>query len=118
MISRLQLSATDPRPLEDLSRDGLLAVVVGVAATALLLKVIEQPFDARLSEFFAANSLAVAHGRNVVNVILVDFRGLDTLGEIAVVMGAGIAILTLIRRQNKAQPEKPPRPARRKPEAA
>ena len=69
--------------------------------TTLLLRVLQGPFDGRLSEFFAANSLAVAHGRNIVNVILVDFRGLDTLGEIAVVMTAGIAVLALLRRQHK-----------------
>ena len=55
------------------------------------------PFDAALSEFFSAHSRAIAHGRNIVNVIIVDFRGLDTLGEIAVVMIAGLAILALIR---------------------
>ena len=55
------------------------------------------PFDAALSEFFEAHSRAIAHGRNIVNVIIVDFRGLDTLGEIAVVMIAGLAILALIR---------------------
>ena len=41
--------------------------------------------------------MRIAHGRNIVNVIIVDFRGLDTLGEIAVVMVAGLAILALIR---------------------
>ena len=55
------------------------------------------PFDARLSDFFSAHSKAIAHGRNIVNVIIVDFRGLDTLGEISVVMIAGLAILALIR---------------------
>ena len=63
----------------------------------LLLKVTQTPFDAALSEFFSAHSRAIAHGRNIVNVIIVDFRGLDTLGEIAVVMIAGLAILALIR---------------------
>ena len=48
----------------------------------------------------SANSRALAHGRNIVNVIIVDFRGLDTLGEIAVVMTAGLAILALIRVQD------------------
>ena len=47
--------------------------------------------------FFTEYSRAIAHGRNIVNVILVDFRGVDTLGEIAVVMAAGLAILALIR---------------------
>ena len=45
---------------------------------------------------------AIAHGRNIVNVIIVDFRGLDTLGEIAVVMIAGLAILALIRMTSRA----------------
>ena len=58
---------------------------------------LRQDFDAALSNFFAAHSKAIAHGRNIVNVIIVDFRGLDTLGEISVVMIAGLAILTLIR---------------------
>lgn len=34
-------------------------------------------------------------------MILVDYRGLDTLGEISVVMTAGIAVLALLRRQRK-----------------
>ncbi|MDU0220320.1 hydrogen gas-evolving membrane-bound hydrogenase subunit E, partial [Escherichia coli] len=42
-------------------------------------------------------SKVIAHGANVVNVIIVDFRGTDTLGEIAVVMITGLAILALIR---------------------
>jgi multicomponent Na+:H+ antiporter subunit A len=118
VMTRLSLDARDPRPFEDLLRDGTLALVIGVAATALLLKILEGTFDPRLSEFFAANSYAAAHGRNIVNVILVDFRGLDTLGEITVVMTAGIAILTLIRRQKKPDDSKPKRAARDKAEVA
>jgi multicomponent Na+:H+ antiporter subunit A len=69
----------------------------------------------RLSSVFAENSVPIAHGRNIVNVILVDFRGLDTLGEISVVMTAGIAILALLHRQHKRQPlPKPKRAPRRK----
>ena len=69
----------------------------GLGFGLLLLKVTQLPFDAALSDFFSAHSRAIAHGRNIVNVIIVDFRGLDTLGEISVVMIAGLAILTLIR---------------------
>jgi multicomponent Na+:H+ antiporter subunit A len=43
------------------------------------------------------NSWTQAHGRNVVNVILVDFRGLDTLGEITVLAVAAIGIYALLR---------------------
>jgi multicomponent Na+:H+ antiporter subunit A len=102
-MTRLHLATRDPRPFEDWLRDGTLALICGVALTLLLLRVLQGSFDGRLSAFFAANSLAIAHGRNIVNVILVDFRGLDTLGEIAVVMTAGISVLALLRRQHKRE---------------
>ncbi|MEQ1769165.1 MAG: hydrogen gas-evolving membrane-bound hydrogenase subunit E [Devosia sp.] len=117
VMTRLHLHTNDPRPYEDLARDGILALVCGVSITILLLRVLETPIDPRLSDFFAANSVAIAHGRNIVNVILVDFRGLDTLGEISVVMTAGIAILALLRRQPRLPmpvPERPRRAPRRK----
>ena len=103
VMTRLHLSARDARPLEDWLRDGTLALICGGAVTLLLIRVLQGTFDGRLSAFFAANSLALAHGRNIVNVILVDFRGLDTLGEIAGVMTAGIAGLALLRRQHKRE---------------
>ncbi len=103
VMTRLRLSTTDSRPLEDWLRDGVLAVIAGGAIAMILLRVVQGTLDGRLSRFFEANAYAVAHGRNIVNVILVDFRGLDTLGEISVVMTAGIAILALLRRQHKQQ---------------
>ncbi len=54
-------------------------------------------FNNRLTDFYNSYSKVIAHGANVVNVIIVDFRGTDTLGEIAVVMITGLAILALIR---------------------
>ena len=116
VMTRLRLSTNDPRPLEDWGRDGLLALICGGAATALLLRVLQGTFDGRLGNFFADNSVAIAHGHNIVNVVLVDFRGLDTLGEISVVMTAGIAILALLRQQHKREPlpDKPKRAQRRK----
>jgi multicomponent Na+:H+ antiporter subunit A len=69
----------------------------GTGFGLFLLRVTQGEFDFTLSDFFARYSYTIAHGRNEVNVILVDFRGLDTLGEIAVVMVAGLAILALIR---------------------
>jgi multicomponent Na+:H+ antiporter subunit A len=97
VMTRLRLSTSDHRP----SREKLLDLVVsgscGAAFGLLLLKVTQLPFDDTLTKFYEAHSLALAHGRNIVNVIIVDFRGLDTLGEIAVVMVAGLAILALIR---------------------
>jgi multicomponent Na+:H+ antiporter subunit A len=101
VMTRLNLTVADPRPLEDWARDGFLALVTGGAIAIALLRVLEQPFNARLSDFFTETSVALAHGRNIVNVILVDYRGIDTLGEITVVMTAGIAVLALLRRQHK-----------------
>jgi multicomponent Na+:H+ antiporter subunit A len=101
VMTRLRLSPRDPRPLEDCLRDGTLALICGAGITLVLLRVLEGHFDSRLGDFFASTSVALAHGRNIVNVILVDYRGLDTLGEITVVMTAGIAVLALLRRQHK-----------------
>jgi multicomponent Na+:H+ antiporter subunit A len=97
VMTRLRLSATDHRPARAKTVDGIVAIACGLGFGLLLLKVTQVPFDATLSAFFSAHSRAIAHGRNIVNVIIVDFRGLDTLGEISVVMIAGLAILTLIR---------------------
>lgn len=103
VMTRLHLSTEDPRPYEDFARDGFLALLVGASASILLLRVLQGTFDGRLSTFFAQHSVEIAHGRNIVNVILVDFRGLDTLGEITVVMTAGVAVLALLRRQHKRE---------------
>jgi len=97
VMTRLKLDARDPRPLEDWARDGAVALFAGLSVTLLLFRVIEEPLSQALPEFFERTSLPLAHGRNVVNVILVDFRALDTLGEIAVVFAAGLAVLALLR---------------------
>ena len=97
VMTRLRLSTSDHRPARKKAVDITISGACGLAFGLLLLKVTQLPFDGALSKFFEAHSLAIAHGRNIVNVIIVDFRGLDTLGEIAVVMVAGLAILALIR---------------------
>jgi multicomponent Na+:H+ antiporter subunit A len=85
-------------------RDAALAVLCGGAVALTSLRILEAPLDTRLSTFFEQNAAALAHGRNIVNVILVDFRALDTLGEISVVMTAGIAILALVAGGRAAGP--------------
>jgi multicomponent Na+:H+ antiporter subunit A len=102
VMTRLKLDERDPRPWEDLARDGTLAVIGGGGVALLLMVVLAGTFDSRLGDFFASTSVPIAHGANIVNVILVDYRGLDTLGEISVVLGAGIAILALLRRRKAA----------------
>ena len=64
--------------------------------TGLMLLTSAVPSNSTLAPFFMQNSLELAKGRNVVNVILVDFRGLDTLGEITVLMVAAIGVFALL----------------------
>ncbi|MEM7696165.1 MAG: putative monovalent cation/H+ antiporter subunit A [Pseudomonadota bacterium] len=97
VMARLDLKADDHRVTWRKVKDGSIAIACGLGFGLMLFGTVQQGFDGRLSEFFLAHAYEIAHGTNVVNVILVDFRALDTLGEIAVVMGAGIAILALIR---------------------
>ncbi|MBX3019475.1 MAG: DUF4040 domain-containing protein [Bdellovibrionaceae bacterium] len=59
-----------------------------------------------LSEYFGAQSWLEANGRNVVNVILVDFRGLDTMGEITVLVIAALGVGVLLRRPTQPDGEK------------
>ncbi|MDQ3458643.1 MAG: putative monovalent cation/H+ antiporter subunit A [Deinococcota bacterium] len=84
------------RPLSRL-RDAAVALACGMLVTSLLLSVIRLPFDFTLSAYFAENSVPVAQGRNIVNVILVDYRALDTLGEIGVLVIAGVGVYALLK---------------------
>lgn len=77
--------------------DALLAGATGAVMTGLVLAVHAEPLRSRLAPFFRESSLALAKGRNVVNVILVDFRGLDTLGEITVLGVAALGVFSLVR---------------------
>lgn len=97
VMTRLRLSPTDRRPRPQRLFDGIVALACGAGLTLLLMKATQVPFNAALSDFFNTYSKTIAHGANVVNVIIVDFRGTDTLGEIAVVAVTGLAILALIR---------------------
>jgi len=97
VMTRLKLSASDHRPFRETLPDAAIAIACGLGGGLLLLKVTQVPFNPALSDFFAQYSKTIAHGANIVNVIIVDFRGTDTLGEIAVVMIAGLAVLSLVR---------------------
>jgi multicomponent Na+:H+ antiporter subunit A len=79
--------------------DGLVAVGTGIVIAGLCMAITNGPIDRQLTLFFEHNSYIAAHGRNIVNVILVDFRSLDTLGEITVVATAGLAGYALIAKR-------------------
>ncbi|MGJ8526931.1 putative monovalent cation/H+ antiporter subunit A [Maritalea sp.] len=97
VMTKLHLDQRDTRIFEEVIRDGGLALICGIGLTTLLLAVMNTDLDLTLTNFFIETSVPIAHGRNIVNVILVDYRAVDTLGEIGVVMTAAIAILALIR---------------------
>ncbi|RVI87172.1 putative monovalent cation/H+ antiporter subunit A [Sinorhizobium meliloti] len=97
VMTRLRLSPSDHRPLRQKLPDFTIALACGIGFGLFLLRVTGVPFDATLTDFFNLYSKSIAHGANVVNVIIVDFRGTDTLGEIAVVLVAGLSILSLVR---------------------
>jgi multicomponent Na+:H+ antiporter subunit A len=83
----------------------VIAGGAGLVTTFLLMSVMATDFDRRLTSFFEAASYPEAHGRNIVNVILVDFRALDTFGEITVVAIAAIAAFALLRGATRRKPE-------------
>ena len=84
-------------PLRVRARDALVAVIYGSSIAVVLLFVGSTLTPIRLTGFFSESSLPLAHGRNIVNVILVDFRALDTLGEITVLATAALGVRAILR---------------------
>ena len=76
--------------------DAAFAIAGGAVVTLLMLAVLQKPAVRTVSDYFAQNSLR-AEGRNVVNVILVDFRALDTFGEVVVLGVAALGVFALMR---------------------
>ncbi|SDL59027.1 multicomponent K+:H+ antiporter subunit A [Pseudomonas indica] len=76
-------------------RDFVLAIVSGVVVALLAFAVLSRPYDS-IGAFFLENSVPGGGGANVVNVILVDFRGFDTLGEITVLAIAAVGIYAML----------------------
>ncbi|MDZ7751973.1 MAG: monovalent cation/H+ antiporter subunit A [Gammaproteobacteria bacterium] len=85
------------------ARDVVLSVVAGGGVAALAWAVLTRPYDS-IADFFLANSLPGGGGSNVVNVILVDFRGYDTLGEITVLALAALGIFAMLEGLHLAGP--------------
>lgn len=77
-------------------RDALIAGAVGTTITLLVLVAAGNGGSSRLADFFIEAAPSLAHGRNVVNVILVDFRAFDTMGEITVLVTVAIGVRALL----------------------
>ncbi len=77
------------------TRDGVVALAAGAGVAALAWAVLARPFDP-ISPYFLATTQSLGGGANTVNVILVDYRGYDTLGEITVLAVAALIIHALL----------------------
>ncbi|WP_415035469.1 monovalent cation/H+ antiporter subunit A [Azonexus sp.] len=80
------------------SRDALIATAGGASIAALAYAILSRPAPRQLADFFTGNAVPLGDGQNVVNVILVDFRGFDTFGEITVLAIVALSIYALLRR--------------------
>lgn len=97
-----QKTAPESSPSRVVRDVGIAAAIGGLVAT-INYAFITQPLDS-ISDFFLANSKTGGGGTNAVNVILVDFRGLDTLGEILVLGIAALGIFKLLARVRLSMP--------------
>jgi multicomponent Na+:H+ antiporter subunit A len=87
-------------------RDGLVSLSFGSLIAIIALQVLNEPTNKAISRFYADHAYLEAKGKNVVNVILVDFRGLDTLIEITVLAIAAIGVYSLLKlRISKSEKE-------------
>ncbi|MGD9209053.1 MAG: proton-conducting transporter membrane subunit [Syntrophobacterales bacterium] len=78
-------------------RDLAVSITAGLVMTLVVLATASIHLEPVLTDFYSRQSLSAAYGRNIVNVILVDFRALDTLGEITVLAVAGFGVYALLR---------------------
>ncbi len=88
-------------------RDVALAVAGGALAAGAAFAVMTRPY-ASIGDFFVENALSGGGGHNIVNVILVDFRGFDTFGEICVLLVAGLGVQAMLKGLRLAAPDLDP----------
>jgi multicomponent K+:H+ antiporter subunit A len=92
-------AAQSLRALPRRARDLALALGTGAALGLTAYAVMTRPLpQGTVSRFFLENALPLGGGTNVVNVIIVDFRAFDTLGEISVLGVVAITVYGLLRR--------------------
>ena len=80
------------------ARDLVVSLVAGGGMAVLAYAMMTRPAPQSISPFFIDRSLPEGGGTNVVNVMLVDFRAFDTMGEITVLGIVGLTVYALLRR--------------------
>ena len=83
----------------ELLRDTVTALAFGALITIIVSIGAGIQLYPKISDYFIENSLPLAHGRNVVNAVLVDFRGFDTFGEITVLAVAAVGVYALLKQR-------------------
>lgn len=78
-------------------RDGLVSLSFGTLVALIALQAYSQPVVKEVSDYYASFAHLKAKGKNVVNVILVDFRGFDTMVEIIVLSIAAVGVYSLLK---------------------
>lgn len=104
VLQRLPSFYSEVRPLA-IARDAAVSILVGATAFVSVLLTIPGP-DAdptSVATYYTEQAVPGGGGTNVVNVILVDFRAFDTLGELLVVAIAAIAILVLVTMRTRGE---------------
>ncbi|MFC4245586.1 hydrogen gas-evolving membrane-bound hydrogenase subunit E [Natribaculum luteum] len=88
-------------------RDAAVSALVGVTAFLTIVLTTDARPDGATSSarYYVQNAVDEGGGTNVVNVILVDFRGFDTMGELIVVSIAAISVLTLLVMRSRGESE-------------
>ncbi len=104
------------RPWGRRGRDLTIAALAGLGMASLAWTVMTRPFTESISPFFLDRALTEGGGTNVVNVMLVDFRGFDTFGEITVLACVALTVYALLRRFRPA-PESMALPAQQRAQA-
>ncbi|PWV81699.1 multisubunit sodium/proton antiporter MrpA subunit [Halomonas sp. A11-A] len=105
VLFRLPRFSSLSTPLERV-RDVAVAGSLGGLITLLVLTSWSIDQFVPISDYMIANSAPLAYGRNIVNVILVDYRALDTLGEIFVLALAAIGVFAMLKLRAPEKPKK------------
>ncbi|RAR65220.1 multisubunit potassium/proton antiporter PhaA subunit /multisubunit potassium/proton antiporter PhaB subunit [Paraburkholderia unamae] len=96
------------QPVPTRARNAVLALAGGALIGSVAYAVMTRAPVAGVGAYFLANALPGSGGHNVVNVILVDFRGFDTMVEISVLVVAGLAVKALLRGLRLKSPDTGP----------
>ena len=88
-------------------RDGAVAAMMGILIFLLIMTAWSINQFEPISMYMIENSAPLAYGRNIVNVILVDYRALDTLGEMFVLALAAIGVIAMLKLRHGANDSKP-----------